>query len=307
MPVADPEVLAKVGRLDLKARGLVEGFLAGMHRSPYLGSSVEFAQHRGYVPGDDLKHIDWKVWGKNERWYIKQYQAETNLVCWVLCDVSASMAYTGPKAHKEQSKLAWAQLAAAAVSWLVLSQSDAVGMCTFTDGVQAFLPRSSRKQHLGRICAELEAAKPEPRTGLRATLTAAAERIRQRGIVVLISDLFVDADELAKGLARLKHDGHDVIVVQVLDDDEINFPFEGMVQFHGLELDEKLLVNPRQLRQAYLDELKRHLQVIEATCTRSGAERVLAATSQGVDVVLQAYFNKRAAMAGAGARRGGGR
>lgn len=307
MPVADPAVLAKVGRLDLKARGLVEGFLAGMHRSPYLGSSVEFAQHRGYVPGDDLKHLDWKVWGKNERWYIKQYQAETNLVCWVLCDVSASMAYAGGKAHNQLSKLAWAQLCAAAVSWLVLSQSDAVGLATFTDGVQAFLPRSSRKQHLGRICAELEAAKPEPRTGLAATLTAAAERIRQRGIVVLISDLFVEPDELAKGMARLKHDGHDVIVVQVLDDDELNFPFAGMVQFHGLELDARLLVNPRQMRQAYLEEMRRHLQHVEATCARSGVEYVLAPTRQGVDVVLQAYFNKRVAMANSGARRGGGR
>jgi uncharacterized protein (DUF58 family) len=278
-----------------------------MHRSPYLGSSVEFAQHRGYVPGDDLKHLDWKVWGKNERFYIKQYQAETNLVCWVLCDVSASMAYTGPQAHNQLSKLAYAQLCSAAVSWLVLSQSDAVGLCTFTDGVQAFLPRSSRKQHLARICDELEQARPEPRTGLGKALGASAERIRQRGIVVLVSDLFVDPEELSKGMARLKHDGHDVIVVQVLDDDELRFPFEGMVQFHGLELDAKLLVNPRQLRQAYLDEMKHHLQRVEATCARCGVEHVLAPTNLGVDVVLQAYFNKRAAMANAGARRGGGR
>ncbi len=305
--VPDPETLAKIGRLDLKARGLVEGFLAGMHRSPYLGSSVEFAQHRGYVPGDDLKHLDWKVWGKSERYVIRQYRAETNLVAWVLVDCSASMDYTGPKAAAGQSKLDWARLAAAAIGWMVLLQSDAVGLCTFAGDVQEFVPRSSRKDHLGRMCEALLRAEADPRTSIGPVLTKAAERITSRGIVVLISDLFVDTADLAKGLARLRHDGHDVLVVQVLDDDEVNFPFEGQVQFHGLELDQKLLLNPRQIKAAYLDELKKHITAIDAACRKAGADHVLASTSSPVDVVLSAYFNKRAALSSAGARGAIGR
>lgn len=303
----DPETLAKVGRLDFKARGLVEGFLAGMHRSPYLGSSVEFAQHRGYVPGDDLKHLDWKVWAKNERYMIRQYRAETNLVAWVLVDCSASMDYVGPKSHRDQTKMEWARLAAAAIGWMVLLQSDAVGLCTFAGDVQEFVPRSSRKQHLGRMCQALVEAHPEARTGIGPVLAKAAERIRSRGIVVLISDLFVDSEDLIKGLNRLRHDRHDVIVVQVLDDDELNFPFEGMIQFHGLELDQKILLHPRQIKQAYLEEIQKHITAIDAACRRAGVDHLLASTSSPVDVVLQAYFNKRVAMANAGARGAIGR
>ncbi len=302
----DPETLARIGRLDLTARGLVEGFLAGMHRSPYLGSSVEFAQHRGYVPGDDLKHLDWKVWGKNERYYIRQYRAETNLVAWVLVDCSASMEYAGAKAAKGQSKLEWARLAAAAVAWMVLLQSDAVGLCTFAGDVQEFVPRSSRKDHLGRMCDALVRAVGEPRTGIGPVLTKAAERIRSRGIVVLISDLFVEPEDLKRGITRLRHEGHDVVVVHVLDDDELEFPFRGMIQFHGLELDEKVLLNPHQVRATYLEELHKHKTAIETMCRASGCDYVLASTAAPVDVVLQAYFNRRAAM-GASNVRGGGR
>jgi uncharacterized protein (DUF58 family) len=303
----DPATLAKIGRLDLRARGLVEGFLAGMHRSPYLGSSVEFAQHRGYVPGDDLKHLDWKVWGKNERYYVRQYRAETNLVAWILVDSSASMNYAGTRAAKGESKLAWARLAAAATSWMVLLQSDAVGLCTFAGDVQEFVPRSSRKDHLQRICAALEQAEPEPDTAIGPVLQKAAERIRSRGIVVLISDLFVDNEDLSKGLSRLRHDGHDVLVVQVLDDDELSFPFEGQVQFHGLEMDEKVLLNPRQIQATYLAEMKKHVTAIDAVCRRVGADHVLANTSHGVDVILSAYFNKRTALSAAGTRGAIGR
>ncbi len=305
--VPDPETLAKIGRLDLKARGLVEGFLSGMHRSPYLGSSVEFAQHRGYVPGDDIKHLDWKVWGKNERYYIRQYRAETNLVAWVLVDCSASMEYAGSKAAKGQTKLEWARLAAAAISWMVLLQSDAVGLCTFAGDVQEFVPRSSRKDHLGRMCDALVRAHGEPRTAIGPVIRQAAERIRSRGIVVLISDLFVETDDLVKGLARLRHDGHDVLVIHVLDDDELQFPFEGQIQFHGLELDQKILLNPRQIKAAYLAELEKHITAIDAACRGSGVDHIMASTSSPVDVVLSAYFNKRSAMSTAGTRGAIGR
>jgi uncharacterized protein (DUF58 family) len=299
--VPDAETLARIARLDLTARGLVEGFLAGQHRSPYLGSSVEFAQYRGYVPGDDLRHLDWKVWGKNERYYVRQYRAETNLVAWLLVDVSASMDYAGAAAVGGASKLAWARLAAAAIGWMALLQSDAVGLATFAGAVQEFVPGSSRKDHLGRMCEALVRARCEPRTGLGPVLAQAAERIRARGLVVLISDLFVELDDLTRGLARLRHDGHDVLVVQVLDDDELRFPFAGQVRFHGLELDRQVLLNPRQIKAAYLAELERHLTAIVAACRGLGVDHLLANTSSPVDVVLSAYVHRRAARA----RRGG--
>ncbi len=303
----DPATLAAVGRLELKARGLVEGFLAGMHRSPYLGSSVEFAQHRGYVPGDDLRFLDWKVWGRSERWVIRQYRAETNLVCWLLLDCSASMDYAGAKAHDRMRKLDWARLASAAVGWMVLSQSDAVGMCTFTDQVEEFVPRSSRPQHLERLCHAMVATETAPRTSIAPVLADVAVRIRSRGIVVLFSDCFVDLEALTKGLNRLRHDGHDVVLVQVLDDDELNFPFAGQIQFHGLELDKKLLLNPRQVRAAYLEELKRHITAIDAACRKVGVDHVVASTAEPVEVVLRAYFDKRAELSNAGARGAIGR
>jgi uncharacterized protein (DUF58 family) len=298
----DPKVLQKIGRLDLKAKLVVEGFISGMHKSPFKGFSVEFAQHRGYVPGDDLKHLDWKVWGKNERYYIKQYEAETNLVTTVLLDSSSSMAYGGSKASGRMNKLEWAKLAAAALSFLVLNQSDAVGMGIFQHELTQWIERSSRKVHINRLCKELEGTTPDGETGVGRALHTVAERVKRRGVFFLISDLFEDVESILDGFQHLRHGGHELVVVHVLDDDEMEFPFEGMVQFKGLEMEVRVKCHPRSIREDYLRELHAHLSRVKAACQRNNIDYLLANTSHPVDVVLSAYLQKRERMSGAGSR-----
>jgi uncharacterized protein (DUF58 family) len=298
----DPKVLQKIGRLDLKAKMVVEGFISGMHKSPFKGFSVEFAQHRGYVPGDDLKHLDWKVWGKNERYYIKQYEAETNLVTTVLLDTSASMAYRGAKAAGRLTKLEWGRLAAAALSYLVLNQSDAVALGTFQHDLGEWVERSTRKVHINRICKVLEDAEPNGETGVGRVLHTMAERIKRRGIFFIISDLFEDVQSIVDGFEHLRHLGHELVVLQVLDDDELEFPFEGMVQFKGLELTVQVKCHPRSVREAYLQEMHQHLAKVKAACQRANIDYVLANTSHPVDVALSAYLQKRERVAAAGSR-----
>jgi uncharacterized protein (DUF58 family) len=302
MAYLDPTVISKISRLDLKAKYVVEGFIAGMHKSPFKGYSVEFAQHRGYVAGDDLKHLDWKVWGKNERFYIKQYEAETNLVCNVLVDASASMAYVGQGAKDRMSKLEYAKLTAASLAYLILNQSDAVAVGMFNEQLLDYAQKSTRKVHIHRICKILEETPPKGRTGVGAILHTMAERVKRRGIFFIISDLFEDTEEILKGFQHLRHGGHEVVVLHVLDDDELTFPFEGMVQFKGLEIEEMVLCHPRSVRTAYLEELQKHLNRVKVVCQRNRIDYVLCDTRTPVDVALAAYLAKREHLAAAGVR-----
>lgn len=292
----DPEILSKIGRLDLKAKYVVEGFISGMHKSPFKGFSVEFAQHRGYVPGDDLKHLDWVAYAKAERYYIKQYEAETNLVATVLLDASESMAYGSPKASNRLTKLEYGKLLTAALAYLVLEQSDAVAVGIFDETIKDFVERSTRKLHLHRICKALEAISPEKKTGVGTVLHTFAERIRRRGVIVLISDLFDSVENIMAGVQHLRHGGHEVVVLHVMDDDELNFPFEGMVQFKGLEIAQQVLCHPRELKKAYLDEVNRFLTQVRVACQRSNVDYALINTSMPVDVALSAYLASRARM-----------
>ncbi len=303
----DPQVLAKVGKLDLKAKYVVEGFISGMHKSPFKGFSVEFAQHRGYVPGDDLKHLDWKVYAKSERLNIKQYEAETNLVTTLLLDASESMAYTSPNRKGEASaKLEYAKLIVAALSYIVLGQSDAVALGIFDEELREFIPRSTRKVHLNRICAALENIEPQNKTGVGDVLHTVAQRVGRRGITVIISDLFDKIEDILSGIQHLRHDGHEVIVLHLLDKDELTFPFEGLVQFKGLEYANQVLCQPRMVKKAYLEELHKFLTKMKAMCTRNGVDYVQVSTDTPVDIVLSAYLigRERALMSGG---RGAGR
>lgn len=304
----DPQVLAKVGKLDLKAKYVVEGFISGMHKSPFKGFSVEFAQHRGYVPGDDLKHLDWKVYAKSERLNIKQYEAETNLVTTLLLDASESMAYTSPlKKQKEASaKLEYAKLIIASLSYIVLGQSDAVAVGIFDEKLRDFIPRSTRKVHLNRICAALENIAPQNKTGVGDVLHTVAQRVGRRGITVIVSDLFDKIENILSGIQHLRHDGHEVIVLHLLDKDELTFPFEGLVQFKGLEYANQVLCQPRMVKKAYLEELHKFLTQMKAMCTKNGVDYVQVSTDTPVDVVLSAYLigRERALMSGG---RGAGR
>jgi len=301
----DPKILAKISRLDLKAKYVVEGFISGMHKSPYKGFSVEFAQHRGYVAGDDLKHLDWRVYGKNERLYIKQYEAETNLVTTILMDASNSMAYVSPHAKGASAKLEYAKLVVASLSYLVLGQSDAVAVGIFDQEIRDFVPRSTRKVHINRICASLAKVEPANRTGVGGVMHAIAERVKRRGIIVVVSDLFDQLPDVLSGIQHLRHDGHEVVLLHLLDRDELTFPFEGMVQFKGLEVANQVLCHPRMVKKAYLEELHKFLTTVKGACTRNGVDYVQISTDTPVDVALSAYLTSRERMLLSGGRGAG--
>lgn len=287
----DPEVLNKVGGLELKARLVVEGFVSGMHSSPYKGSSVEFAEHRQYVPGDDIRHIDWKVFGKSDRFYIKEYEEETNLKAYLVVDTSKSMEYAG---GDRVSKLEYAKYAAAALLHLIQRQQDAGALVTFSRRVQNFLPPGSNPSHFRNMMSELAAATPDGDTHLGTIFHEIAERLRTRSLVIILSDLLDEEERILRGLQHMAHRGHDVIIFHLLDHDELTFPFERMTRFEGLEVDDRLLADPRALREAYLEELKAFQTTIKSACLKSRMDYVVLDTSSHLDVVLSTYLGQRA-------------
>lgn len=291
----DPKVLNKVKNLELRARLVVEGFIAGLHKSPYRGFSVEFAQHREYVPGDDLRYIDWKIWGKSDRLYIKEFEEETNLRAHLFLDQSESMDY----AHDEDgmSKFDYAATAAAALAYLIQQQSDAVGLSLFNEGVIRSIPPSNTRANLGNILQTLSEAKPTAKTRIGAVLHELAVNVRARGLVAIFSDLFDDADAILHGLRELVKRGHDVIVFHVLDRDEVEFPFERMTLFEGMEEMPELLVDPRSLRDAYLEEVETFRNRIRKGCLDQRIDHVQLLDDQPLGVVLSSYLAARASRA----------
>jgi uncharacterized protein (DUF58 family) len=290
----DPKVLNKITRLDLKARHIVEGFMGGMHKSPYHGFSVEFAEHREYAPGDDLKHLDWKVFGRSDRLFIKEYELETNLRTHILLDTSESMDYGG----KETTKLELASHIAASMAYLILKQQDSVGMVCFDKEVKSFIPTSSSMGHLRPILGTLATSEGKNKTDLGAVLNALAERIQRRGLIILISDLFDTPEVLLKSLQHFSHKRHDVIVFHVLDEYELTFPFERMTLFEGLEEYPKQLVDPRSLRKAYLAEVNQFCEDIRKGCVRQMIDYVRISTDQDLDVELTKYLAGRLSIRG---------
>jgi uncharacterized protein (DUF58 family) len=287
----DPKVLNRLGHLDLKARLIVEGFVAGMHKSPHHGFSVEFAEHREYVPGDDIRHMDWKVYGRSDRYYIKQYEEETNFVAHLCLDSSESMTYRGASGV---SKLEYGTYVAAALAYLIIRQQDAVGLQLFGSDVYRSLPPASHPSHLKLLLNALSTLDTPKKTDIGHILHDVAERTKRRGIVVLISDLFDDPKNVLLGLRHLRHRSHDVIVLHVLDDDEIRFPFEKMTLFEGLESQPDLLADPRALRKAYLHEFDTFLTGVRKACLENNVDYTVLNTSQNLDVALSAFLATRA-------------
>jgi uncharacterized protein (DUF58 family) len=289
-----PEAIKRISRLDLRARYIVEGFLSGDHRSPYFGQSVEFLQHREYTRGDDMRRIDWKVWAKQDRYYVKQYEEDTNLRCTLLVDVSGSMRYgSGPL-----SKYEYGCTIAASLAYLLLRQQDAVGCVAFDNAARATVPLRSQRQHLQAIISALDVSAPEQKTDLTRTLRTVAESYPRRGLIVLVSDLLVERRGLFKGLAMLRQRGHDVMVFHVMDDDELDFPFNGPTRFEGLELPERLTCNPRALRDGYLEALSTYLDEVRRGCAKQVVDYALLRTSQPLDAALTAYLSNRIGMHG---------
>lgn len=284
-----PEVIKRIGRLEIRARHIVEGLLSGMHRSPYFGQSVEFLQHRQYAPGDDLRRVDWKVWAKQDRLYVKQYEEDTNLRCCLLVDVSESMAYgSGPL-----TKCDYAVTAAAALAYLLLRQQDAVGCAVFDEGIRQAIPLRTSTSHLTTIVRALEPKQPKAKTRLYDVLARVAETYPRRGMMILISDLLVDVDAAHRGLRLLRQLGHDVLVLHVMDDDELDFPFARPARFEGLETPDHLTCNPRALREGYLEALGRFLDTLRHGCARDNVDYALIRTSMPLDAALTAFLKHR--------------
>ncbi|MCY2968101.1 MAG: DUF58 domain-containing protein [Planctomycetota bacterium] len=287
-----PEAVARISRLELQARTVVEGFLSGLHKSPYFGQSVEFVQHREYVPGDDPRRIDWKAWSKTDKYYIKQYEEETNLRCTLLVDVSESMQFGSGK----QTKYDYACGIAACISYLLLRQQDSVGLITFADAVRTVVPTRSKRNHLNDILASLDAGKPAEKTDMYGILAKVADQQTQRGMIVVVSDLLTPRDSLFKGLQMLRHRGHDVMVLHVLDDQELDFDYNGTTKFEGLEAMGELTCDPRSLREGYLEAVKTFLEEVRRKCAGATIDYQTVRTSEKLDAVLAHYVNHRLGM-----------
>jgi uncharacterized protein (DUF58 family) len=287
----DPVTLAKVRSLELQARFVVEGYLSGMHKSPYHGFSVEFAQHREYVPGDDIKHVDWKVYGRTGRFYLKQYEEETNLALWLMLDISESMNYaSGPV-----SKYDYACMAGAGLAYLTLTQQDSVGLVAFDDQVRSFLKPSSQRSHLKEIVRIMNRGGAREKTNIAPIFHELAERIPRRSIVVLMSDLLDDVPNILAGLRHLRYKGHEVVVFHVLDAAELDFPFQEATLFRGLEQLPELLTDPRSLRDGYLEQLNAHVNAIMRGCRDQNVDYVGLRTDMNLSVALSGYLAKRLA------------
>ena len=284
----DPKTLDRIKRLDVRARLVVEGFITGQHRSPYNGFAVEFATHREYAPGDDTRHIDWKVWSKTDRLYIKEYEEETNLKCTILLDASKSMKYGEP-----WSKYDYAATAAASLAYLLQQQQDAVGLVTFTTKVEKNLPASSHPNHLKLMLHEMEQTQPDEKTDIATVFPELARQVRKRGIIVLLSDLFMDIPTLAESLKQFRLRKHEVILFHVMHDDELTFPFQENTLFKGLEMPVQLHTEPRALRRAYLDAVERLLENVRKTCASAGIDYVLMNTKDPLDAALASYLTFR--------------
>ncbi len=295
MPL-DPSAVSRFGRLELLARLVVEGVMAGMHKSPFKGFSVEFAEHRQYGPGDEIRHIDWKTYGKTDRYFVKEYEEETNLKAYLVVDTSGSMAYAG----KTASKFEYARQLAASLAYLMIHQRDAVGLVTFDSAIKAMLPARSAPGHFSVLCKALEDAKTGGEAPLSGILHALAERVRRRGLIIVMSDGFDNLDELASAIGHLRHRRHEVLFFQVLAPEEEDFPFRKPSRFRNLEkLDHLLRVDPAALRARYLENFRAHCDGLKERVQGMNADYHRVNTGTPPDRALLDYLSARSG------RRGG--
>ncbi len=285
----DPEIVGKLKGMELRARMVVEGFIAGLHKSPYHGFSVEFAEHRQYMPGDNIRNIDWKVFAKSDRYYIKQYEEETNLKGYLLLDCSASMGYTSGGTVK----LEYASLLAASLSFMMLKQRDAVGLVTFDEKIRRYIPPRSKSGHIHVMLQELANQKASDKTDIASALHEMAERISRRGLVVIFSDLLDDPHEIISGLKHFRHKKHEVILFHILDPRERDFAFPQEAIFKDLETGEELTTLPWQIRKHFKEATEAFSSRIAAECRQSRIDYHLIDTSMPFDKALYAFLAKR--------------
>ena len=283
------DAISKLENLHIKAKKVVEGFIVGLHKSPYHGFSVEFSDHRPYGPGDEIKHIDWKLWAKTDRFFVKRYEEETNLKAHIIIDRSGSMAYTSHSI----SKLEYAKILAASFSYMLIKNQDAVGMHLFDSKIKtSIMPRSTRS-HLNVLLSEMEKIEPNKTTNIAHALHECAEKTNKKGLVILISDLMDDKEEILKGLKHFLYKGHEVIVFHVLDPKEIKFDFNERVRFQDIESGQEIITDPRQIQKSYQENIKKFIEFYQYNCGKHRIDYVQISTDQPLDAALTEYLSKR--------------
>ncbi len=289
----DPDTLAHLGNLNIVARTVVEGFISGLHRSPHRGFSVEFSEHRPYSPGDELRHLDWVAYAKTDRYYVKQYEQETNLRCYILLDCSNSMNYAGDKGL---TKLEYGSFLAATLAYLMTRQQDAVGLVGFDHEVRLHIPPGASPSHFNEMIRRLEQLKAGEITSLARPFHDLAEMIKRRGLIIIISDLYDEESEVIRALQHFRHKRHGLILFHTFDAAELEFPFRKLTQFLDLETGQRYQVDPKAVREAYLSELRAFIDRYKKACSDSDIEYVLTDTSVPYDFLLRAYLARREQM-----------
>ncbi len=289
-----PEVVSKLSSMDLRARLVVEGFITGLHKSPYHGFSVEFAEHRQYMPGDEIKHVDWKVYGKTDRFYVKQFEEETNLKSYLLVDASASMGYSS----NGLNKLQYATYLAGALTYLMIRQRDAVGLLTFDETIRRYLPPRSVSTYLHQILLELDGTKSSSKTNISSALHQMAERIKRRGLIILFSDLFDDPDTVISGLKHFRHRKHEVIVFHIIDPLELTFEFKQDAVFKDMETGEEISTQPWHIRKEYQTQVSEFINKYKKVCRENQIDYVTLNTKDNYDRALIEYLLKRKRIGG---------
>jgi len=285
----DPKVLAGLHNLELRARVVVEGFLAGLHKSPHRGFSVEFNDYRHYQRGDDMRHVDWRLYARSGKLYIKQYEDETNVRCVILLDTSASMAYTSGG----MSKLDYGITLASALAYFIARQRDAVGLVTFDDEIREYLPAKTRQLHLMRILRALSRVQAGQKTDVVKPLTDLASSLKKKSMVILISDMLDDEERVINTLTNLRAMGNDIITFHIMDDAELNFPFNEASEFIDMENSESYITSPAAIRKAYLKNINEFLAYCKKQCQTSGIDYCLMNTREPLDQALSSYITKR--------------
>jgi uncharacterized protein (DUF58 family) len=286
----EPRVLASISNLELRAKTAVEGFLSGLHKSPHRGFSVEFTDYRHYQPGDDIRHVDWKIYARSGEYFIKQYRDETNVRCHIMLDCSASMGY----GSDAMTKLEYGRTLASALSYFMFNQKDAVGLTVFDDKVRNYLPSRYRRGHLMQILRTLAQVNPGQGTQLARPISDLAFGLNRKGMTIVISDLLDEETAVVKGLQHLRFKGNDVIVFHIMDDAELTFPFDRISEFEDLESHETVAIVPQSMREIYLEELERFCGFYRQQCRASGIDYHLLNTAEPLDIALSAYLSRRA-------------
>ncbi|MFZ1731345.1 MAG: DUF58 domain-containing protein [Bacteroidota bacterium] len=290
-----PDVVSRLSTMEMRARLVVEGFITGLHKSPYHGFSVEFAEHRQYMPGDEIRRIDWKVLGRTDRYYIKQFEEETNLKSYLVLDTSRSMDF---KSGGNVTKLQYASYLAAALAYLMMRQQDAVGLLTYDETLQKFMPPHSTKVYLQTILKELEHLEAARSTGTSRALNMAAERLHRRGLVMIFSDLFDNPDDVISALKHFRYNQHEVILFHILDPRERSFDFGRDAIFRDMESNEEMMTQPHQIQRAYQEAMRDFIARYKKVCREQRIDYVLLDTSTPFDVALFEYLNKRKKIGG---------